>query len=253
MSFLHDAPPLSPLQFYATADYDCSYLPEQRARSQVATPEHLIDTAIYSALVRSGFRRSGLYTYRPHCDACHACQPVRLDARAFKPNRSQRRALLLHAGLAVEETTLTFREEHYDLYQRYQTARHAGGGMDTDNREQYANFLLSSHIDTRLFEFRDQGRLRIVSLIDVLDDGLSAVYSFYDPDIRCASFGTFAVLWQIAQCRYAGLPWLYLGYWIATSRKMAYKAKFRPLQVLRHGQWQHLHDENTPIPPSPIV
>ena len=238
--------PFSLLQFYATSPYPCSYLPGREARSQVATPTHLIDTEIYGALVRRGFRRSGAFTYRPRCDDCGACIPVRLPVAELRRNRAQRRALKSHSGLIAREMPLAFREDHYALYARYQNARHAGGGMDEDSHEQYAHFLLQSRVDTRLIEFSLGGAVCMVSIVDVLEDGLSSVYTFFDPDVPGASFGTYNILWQAGQCRALELPYLYLGYWIADSRKMAYKSRFRPIEGLIDGHWQTLdiHDQD---------
>jgi len=230
--------PFSLLQFYSTSLYPCSYQPDRLARSQVATPGHLIDAEVYGALVRHGFRRSGAFTYRPHCDRCHACIPVRLPVAKLQPDRTQRRIFRRHGGLTVRELPLFFRDEHYALYSRYQNARHAGGGMDEDSRDQYAHFLLQSRVDTRLIEFSEDGAVRMVSIIDVLEDGLSSVYTFFDPDTPGASFGTYNILWQAAQCLALELPYLYLGYWIASSPKMSYKSRFRPIECLLDGHWR---------------
>mgnify|MGYP001126129157 FL=1 len=232
--------PFSLLQFYATSPYPCSYLPGRDARSQVATPTHLIDAEVYSTLVRRGFRRSGAFTYRPHCINCEACIPVRLPVAELQYSRAQRRAIRNHADLTIRQRPLAFFAEHYALYTRYQNARHAGGGMDEDGHEQYAHFLLQSNVDTRLIEFSDGDAVRMVSIIDVLEDGLSSVYTFYDPDVAGASFGTYNILWQARQCDALDLPYLYLGYWIAESRKMAYKSRFSPIEGLIDGRWQTL-------------
>ena len=232
--------PFSLLQFYATSPYPCSYLPGRDARSQVATPTHLIDAEVYSTLVRRGFRRSGAFTYRPHCINCKACIPVRLPVAELQYSRAQRRAIRNHADLTIRQRPLAFFAEHYALYTRYQNARHAGGGMDEDGHEQYAHFLLQSNVDTRLIEFSDGDAVRMVSIIDVLEDGLSSVYTFYDPDVAGASFGTYNILWQARQCNALDLPYLYLGYWIAESRKMAYKSRFSPIEGLIDGRWQTL-------------
>jgi len=237
--------PIFRLQFYLTAPYPCSYLPDHLARSQVAAPGGLVDSTVYSELVRLGFRRSGQHVYRPRCDSCAACTPVRIPVDQFHANRTQRRCRQRNSDLTMRLRPLVFEEAHYRLYRRYQQARHAGGGMDQDDREQYRSFLLQSRVDSALAEFSLDGEVIMVSLVDRLLDGISAVYTFFEPDLPNRSLGVYGVLSQVELTREMGLPYLYLGYWIEGCRKMAYKQAYQPLEMLHAGRWQPMGwDEN---------
>jgi leucyl-tRNA---protein transferase len=239
--------PFTTLQFYATAPYSCSYLSDRVARSQVATPAHLINADLYGELVSNGFRRSGMYTYRPYCDGCKACTACRVNIQQFAPKRYQKRAFKKHQGLQAKVGHLAYIQEHYELYMSYQKDRHAGGGMDNDNQDQYQQFLLQSKVNTRLVEFRDgpndpePGKLRIVSIIDIIQDGLSSVYTFFDTSVENASYGTYCIMWQLEQAKKLNLPYLYLGYLIKESPTMAYKSEFEPLEILVDDHWQLNH------------
>ena len=233
-------PPFQRVQFYLTANYACSYLPDRQARSQVATPAHFIDSETYSHLIRAGFRRSGQFTYRPLCESCHDCVPARVVVAEFKPNRSQRRCMLRNEHLEARFLPLTYNDAHFALYRKYQASRHMGGGMDKDNPEQYTQFLLSSNVSSMLVEFRDAGELVMVSVIDQIEVGLSGVYTFFDPQRDKAGLGNYGVLWQIDLARRLELPYVYLGYWIGAAPKMAYKKQYQPCEGLIDGCWQKL-------------
>lgn len=235
----HTATSTHPLKYHATAAYPCSYMEGRIARSQVAEPGTPVANELYSGLVRQGFRRSGSFIYRPCCDHCQACTSIRIAVSEYLPDRSQRRAARQHGQLHTHITKPFFSDEHYALYLRYQHARHEQGGMDVDDVAQYKAFMVDTQVDSYLIEFREADSshaLRMVSIIDRLDDGLSAVYTFYEPH-QHQSYGTFNVQWQIAYARALGLRYLYLGYWIEDCQKMSYKTRFKPHELLLNGQW----------------
>lgn len=239
--------PLHKLQFYVTTPYACGYLPNKMAQSLIATPHHLVDAKIYNGLIQQGFRRSGKFAYRPHCDLCNACIPTRIILADFVPSRSQKRAYKQHADLTARIIPLGYHQEHFELYASYQAARHAepenfsADAVNLDqNREveQYHQFLCQSNVESLMIEFRDaENQLKIVSVVDIVRDGVSAVYTFYDTSDIKASFGTYSIMWQTEWTKNFNLPYLYLGYWIAESQKMAYKQAFKPQQKLIDGEW----------------
>lgn len=223
---------------YAGAPHVCSYLPGEVAVTQFVDPSLPMSTALYSELVDVGFRRSGEHVYRPRCRQCNSCIPARIPVGRFAPNRQQRRVWRRNQDLSVQLTVTHASEEHFLMYRRYMAIRHPGGGMDVSDLEQYRAFLFSPWSDTRCLEFRSDERLVAVAVIDRLRQGWSAVYTYYEPEETQRSLGTFAVLWQIEQCRRSALPWVYLGYWIPQCAKMRYKVQFQPLEVFREGRWQ---------------
>ncbi|MGQ0658333.1 MAG: arginyltransferase [Chromatiales bacterium] len=227
----------TPLHFYTTPPHGCSYLPGRQAVTLFADPGMPKNDTVYALLSGHGFRRSGEHLYRPHCHACRACVAVRLSVQEFIPRRHQRRAWEMNADLEVLATPPAYRSEHFELYRQYLAGRHPGGGMDHPNPQQYLEFLTSSWTTTLFYEMRLRGRLVAVAVVDQLGDALSAVYTFYDPQLQERSLGKFAVLYEIETARTHGLRWLYLGYWIAACRKMNYKIDFQPLEYFWEGSW----------------
>jgi len=225
--------------------HPCSYLPGRTATTLFIDPRYPLDGDKYARFTRLGFRRSGDLVYRPHCRDCSACTPVRIPVDRFAPTRSQRRVVRRNADLVVRARPSVFMPEHFNLYLRYQAIRHSGGGMDDPDPQKYVNFLMGRQVETVFYEMRRDEELLAVAVVDHLPDGLSAVYTFFDPQESNRGLGTFAILWQIEHARLVGLPWVYLGYWIAESKKMAYKANFRPLEAYRHGRWSDLEPDVT--------
>lgn len=235
--------PLQKLQFYVTTGYTCGYLPNKMAQSLIAAPQHLVDAKVYSGLIQQGFRRSGKFSYRPHCENCQECIPVRIILDQFSPNRSQKRAFKQHNNLTTAILPVGFHEEHYALYTSYQRARHSEEKIQDETApqendvEQYQSFLCQSNVESVMVEFRENEQLKMVSVIDIVRDGISAVYTFYETKDTATSYGTYNVLWQTLWAKELGLPYLYLGYWIRDSKKMAYKQNYQPLEKLIDGEW----------------
>lgn len=225
------------IRFFTTAAHPCSYLPKSDAITLFADPEAEMSPSIFSQLSVLGFRRSGNYVYRPHCLNCQACISVRVPIDLFKPNRSQRRCLRINQDITTRIVEAEWSETHYALYARYIAAKHQNGDMYPPSPRQYREFLTSDWSDSFFIEFYQQDRLVAVSVTDELEAGLSAVYTFYEPDLDQRSLGTFAILSQIKLCQLRGLQYLYLGYWVKQSPRMSYKVRFRPLELLINGEW----------------
>ena len=232
--------PARDLRFFLTVPHACSYLPEREATTLFLDPQESPGQNVYDALALLGFRRSGRHLYRPHCEGCSACVSVRIPVDDFSPSRTQRKLLRRNADLTVRECPAVFDAEHYALYARYIRTRHADGDMYPPSHEQYRTFLTLDHPYARLLEFRLDERLLAVAAIDRLSHGLSAIYTFFDPDpeLERRSLGVYAVLRQVEMAHDLGLPHVYLGYWIRESRKMNYKQAFQPLEYLNGRHWR---------------
>lgn len=231
---------LARLKFYATQPHPCSYLPGEQATTLFLDPSQPMDARMYAELSEMGFRRSGDHLYRPHCQHCNACIPARIPVARFAPNRQQRRIFKRNVDLEVTCTPPRFNEEVYGLYSRYIEQRHADGDMYPPSREQFQTFLVRNLPFARFFEFRKDGYLLAVAVTDVLNNGLSAVYTFYAPEEDRRSLGRYAILWQISEAARRELPDVYLGYWIKNCRKMNYKTEYRPIELLVNQRWVSL-------------
>ncbi|WP_372742096.1 arginyltransferase [Neptunomonas sp.] len=230
---------LKDLHFFATPEHNCSYIQGYKAKTLFVDPHSSISVNAFSQLSNLGFRRSGKHIYRPHCDNCQACISVRVPVNLFKPNKTQRRIFNKNKDLVVKRTTPHYTDEYFQLYSDYISQRHADGDMHPPNKEQFINFLIEGDQPCDFLEFYLDEKLIAVAVTDQLVQGLSATYTFYDPDpaFNQRSLGTYAILWQIEECRRLNLEYLYMGYWVQSCRKMKYKIAYRPLEFLIDGQW----------------
>lgn len=222
-------------QLFLTAAMPCPYLPGRQERKLFTHLTGRRAASLHHLLSENGFRRSQNLIYRPACEGCNACQSVRIVAGQFEPSARYRRVKAKNSDLLVDVRPTTATSEQYDLFKRYLESRHAGGGMNQMSFVDYEYMVEDTPVQSVLVEYRlrddPERRLVAVALTDVMPDGLSMVYSFYDPELAHRSMGTFLILDHIEQVRSAGLEYVYLGYWVKDSPKMAYKAQFKPLEV----------------------
>jgi len=226
------------VRLFKTVEHPCGYYPDRIAQNWVIDPVAPELGKVYGAALAQGFRRAGAHVYRPTCPSCQACTPTRLAVAAFQPSRSQKRCLRTNGDLSVSVEAAAYSDEAFTLYQRYLGARHRGGGMDRTDPEDFSRFLYAPWSRTQFLMIRDEARLLACAVTDVAASGLSAVYTYFDPELPRRSLGTFAILSQIEWARRSGLPYLYLGYWIEGHAKMDYKRHYQPLELLRDGRWQ---------------
>lgn len=227
--------------FFTTAPLPCPYVSGRLERKIVTELNGTDAETLHEALSRAGFRRSHSIAYTPACPGCNACIPVRIVAEGFQADRTMRKVTRANGGLVARVVPARATADQFRLFSRYQESRHSGGDMALMGFYDYRSMVEDSPIDTFIVEFRDaEGNLAAACLSDRMSDGLSAVYSFFDPDLAPRSLGTFMVLWLVDEARRQSLPYVYLGYWIAESRKMSYKTRYQPLEAFGPDGWKLL-------------
>ncbi|MDH5257546.1 MAG: arginyltransferase [Gammaproteobacteria bacterium] len=228
------------LKFYLSTEQKCGYLNDRQSASVFADPEGEMSNEVYSVLINHGFRRSADFVYRPHCAACSSCKPARIPVEEFAANRNQKRVWKRNSDISISAAPAKYKESHFQLYQKYISHRHSGGEMDHTDKKRYIEFLSSDWCNTIFYELKIDETLVAVAVTDNLTEGLSALYTFFDPELTSRSLGTLAILWQIEKAKELDKPWVYLGYWIEESEKMSYKKNFSPLQIWENNIWQNL-------------
>ncbi|MGH8516947.1 MAG: arginyltransferase [Panacagrimonas sp.] len=229
------------VRLFLSTEHPCGYLPARAARSLFVDPDYVLNPQRYESLLEQGFRRGGNHVYRPRCESCRSCIPARVQVQKFKPSRAQRRCEQRNADLHLH-IRKDITDEQFTLYQRYLRARHDGGGMNPEDKSGFHNFLNCGWGATEFWEYSRDEHLLACAVVDRVPQGLSAVYTFFDPDEAARGLGTYAVLSQVRLAKSLGLQYVYLGYWVPDSPKMDYKKNFRPLEVLGTRGWQNLDD-----------
>lgn len=226
------------LKFFISPSHTCNYLSDREATSLFADPLFPKNKSLYTALVTNGFRRSGEHLYQPYCVDCSECIPIRIPVDEFRFSRNHKRTWKKNRDISVNIIAAEFHQEHFELYKKYLSQRHPGGGMDNPEKADYINFLWSSWSETQLFEFRLDKKLIAVAVVDELEGALSAVYTFFDPDEQKRSPGKYTILYLIRHTLKLNYSWLYLGYWIAECDKMKYKIEYQPVECFIHEKWK---------------
>lgn len=229
---------VSELRYFTTPEHECSYLEGKRSTTLFADPGAHINTELYSMLSSVGFRRSGRHIYRPHCQDCRACIPVRVPVQHFERNRKQKRVWRKNSDLEIKMVSPEYTDENYSIFNAYINARHIDGDMYPADPDQFRSFLVDGRPEAAFCEFRKDDKLIAVCVADVMSDGLSAIYTFFSPAESKRGLGNFAVLWLIEEAIKMNKPNVYLGYWIKECQKMNYKMDYRPIEAYYRDQWQ---------------
>jgi len=233
------------IPLFLTEQSPCSYLDKKNAQSAFVHPSFSLNTTVYSQLIEQGFRRSGNEVYTPHCHDCSECVPTRLAVDQFILTKSQKRCLKKNQQTKIVVKPAKFEQSHYEMYLRYQNHQHQGGSMADLTEEDYIQFLSSHWCNTLFVEFHIENELAAIAVVDLLDNALSAVYTFFDPKFSSYSLGTYAILWQIQHAIDLNLDLLYLGFWVKDCLKMSYKTQYKPLQGFTDNHWDIINTNAT--------
>jgi arginine-tRNA-protein transferase len=226
------------IPLFLTDQHPCSYLDKRNSQSAFVHPSISLNTKIYSQLIEQGFRRSGNEVYTPHCPTCSECIPTRLEVEQFIPNKNQKRCLKKNQQTSIIVKPAHFEQTHFELYLRYQSHKHEESDMVNSSKEDYINFLASSWCNTLFVEFSINKELAAIAVVDILDNALSAVYTFFEPQFSQYSLGNYAVLWQIEHAKKMQMDFVYMGFWIKDCRKMSYKTQYQPIQGFMDNEWK---------------